>query len=98
MRDNSCLMQQITQKITRSAPKAIQTTQDIGYYALGGPNLCKIYVPCTFEFLISATPYLKTHHLGVSLGGHDGKTSIAGAPGRGVHRASVRPGTTGLRT
>jgi hypothetical protein len=51
-------------KITRSPPTAIQTIQDIGYYALSGPNLSKLYVPCTFEFLISVTPYLQTHHLG----------------------------------
>jgi hypothetical protein len=54
MRDNSCLMQQIT----RSRPKAIQTTQDVGYYTLGGLNLSKLYVPYTFEFLISVTSYL----------------------------------------
>jgi hypothetical protein len=39
-------------------------TQDVGYYTLGGPNLSKLCVPYTFEFLISATPYLQTYHLG----------------------------------
>jgi murein endopeptidase len=46
------------QEITRSLPKAIQITQDIGFYALGCPNLSKLCVPCTFEFLILTTPYL----------------------------------------
>jgi hypothetical protein len=39
------------------------------YYALGGPNLSKLCVSCTFKFLISVTPYLQTGDLGVSLGG-----------------------------
>jgi hypothetical protein len=72
-----------TEEITRSPSKAIQTTQDIGYYALGGPNLSKLYVPCTFEFLVLATPE-------VSLSGHGGKTPTAGTPGKGVHRAFTR--------
>jgi hypothetical protein len=47
------------QNIT-STSKAIQTTiQDVGYYAHRGPNLSKPCVACTFEFLISASPYLK---------------------------------------
>jgi hypothetical protein len=51
-------------------PKAIQTTtQDVGYYAPHGPNLSKFCVPCTFEFLISASPHLKLTTLGISLGG-----------------------------
>jgi hypothetical protein len=46
------------QNIT-STSKAIQTTiQDVGYYAHRGPNLSKPCVPCTFEFLISASPNL----------------------------------------
>jgi hypothetical protein len=62
------------QEITRSPPKAIQTTQDVGYYALSGLNLSKLYVPCTFEFLILAIPYLQLTTSAVSLGGLDGKT------------------------
>jgi hypothetical protein len=50
--------------------KAIQTTtQDVGYYARRGPNLSKFCVPCTFEYLISASPHLKLTTLGISLGG-----------------------------
>jgi hypothetical protein len=30
-------------------------TQDVGYYALDGSNMSKLCVPCTFDFLISAT-------------------------------------------
>jgi hypothetical protein len=53
-----------------STPKAIQTTkQDVGYYAHRGPNLSKPRVACTFEFLISATPYLKLTTSGIPLGG-----------------------------
>jgi hypothetical protein len=53
--------------------KAIHTTtQDVGHYALGGPNLSKLYVPFTFEFLISVTPHLQSTTLGVSLGGLGG--------------------------
>jgi hypothetical protein len=60
---------------TPSPPKALQTIQDVGYYALGGPNMSKLYVPSTFEFLISATPYLqKLTTSGVSLSGRGGKT------------------------
>jgi hypothetical protein len=53
----------ITQEIIRSPLKVIETTQDVGYYALGGTNLSKPCVPYTFEFQISAIPYLQTHHL-----------------------------------
>jgi len=50
--------------------EAIQTTKhDVGYYAHCGPNLSKPCVACTFEFLISASPYLKLTTSGVSLGG-----------------------------
>jgi hypothetical protein len=42
----------------------LQTTQDVEYYTLSSPNLSKPCISCTFEFLISATPYLQTHHLG----------------------------------
>jgi hypothetical protein len=53
-----------------STPKAIQTTiQDVGCYASCGPNLSKLCVPCTFEFLISASPHPKLTTLGISLGG-----------------------------
>jgi hypothetical protein len=49
---------------------AIQTTkQDVGYYAHRGPNLSKPCVACTFEFLISASPYLKLTTSGIPLGG-----------------------------
>jgi hypothetical protein len=41
----------------------------------------KACVTCTFEFLISATPYLQPTTSGVSLGGLDGKTLTASAPG-----------------
>jgi hypothetical protein len=34
----------------------------------------KFRIPCTFEFLISATPYLQPTTLGISLGGLGGKT------------------------
>jgi hypothetical protein len=34
---------------------------------------------CTFNFLISATPYLQTHHLGVSLGDLLGDFSLEGS-------------------
>jgi hypothetical protein len=54
----------------QSTPKAIQTTkQDVGYYAHRGPNLSKPCVACTFEFLISASPYLKLTTSGIPLGG-----------------------------
>jgi hypothetical protein len=43
--------------------------QDIGYDAHRGPNLSKPCVACTFEFLISASPYLKLTTSGISLGG-----------------------------
>jgi hypothetical protein len=77
-------MQQITQEITRSLPKAIQTIQDVGYYALGGPNLSKLCVPYTFEFLILATPYLQTHHLGgIPRWAGGGKTPSGGTRLRG---------------
>jgi hypothetical protein len=76
-------------EITRSPPKAIQNTQDVGYYAPGGPDLSKLFVPCTFEFLILAIPYLETHHLRGILGERGGKTPTAGALGRGVHQAST---------
>jgi hypothetical protein len=36
---------------------------------LCGPNLSKLCVPCTFEFLISASPHPKLTTLGISLGG-----------------------------
>jgi hypothetical protein len=50
--------------------KGIQTTiQDVGYYAPFGRNLSKSCVPCTFEFLISASPHPKLTTLGISLGG-----------------------------
>jgi hypothetical protein len=50
--------------------KGIQTTiQNVGYYAPCGPNLSKPCVPCTFEFLISASPHPKLTTLGISLGG-----------------------------
>jgi hypothetical protein len=53
-----------------STPKAIQTTKrDIGYYAHRGPNLSKPCVACTFEFLISVTPYLKLTTSGIPLDG-----------------------------
>jgi hypothetical protein len=53
-----------------STPKAIQTTKhDVGYYAHRGPNLSKPCVACTFEFLISALPYLKLTTSGIPLGG-----------------------------
>jgi hypothetical protein len=58
-------------KISRSFyTKEIQTAiQDVGYYAPCGPNLSKSCVPCTFEFLISASPHPKLTTLGISLGG-----------------------------
>jgi hypothetical protein len=59
---------------TRSTSKT--TTHDIGYYTLSGPNLSKLYISCTFEFLTSATPYLQLTTSGVSLGGLGGKTPI----------------------
>jgi hypothetical protein len=43
--------------------------QDVGYYAPSGPNLSKLCVPCSFEFLISAFPHPKPTTLGISLGG-----------------------------
>jgi hypothetical protein len=43
--------------------------QDVGCYASCGPNLSKLCVHCTFEFLISASPYPKLTTLGISLGG-----------------------------
>jgi hypothetical protein len=44
-----------------STPKAMQTTtQNVEYYAYCGPNLSKFYIPCIFEFLISATPHLQS--------------------------------------
>jgi hypothetical protein len=53
-----------------STPKGIQITiQDVGCYAPCGPNLSKSCVPCTFEFLISASPHPKLTTLGISLGG-----------------------------
>jgi hypothetical protein len=52
-----------------STQKAIQTIQDVGCYAPCGPNLSKSCVPCTFEFLISASPHPKLTTLGISLGG-----------------------------
>jgi hypothetical protein len=53
-----------------STPKAIQTTiQDVGCYASCGPNLSKLCVPCTFEFLISAFLHPKFTTLGISHGG-----------------------------
>jgi hypothetical protein len=52
-----------------STPKAIQTIQDVGCYALFGPNLSKSCVPCTFEFLISASLHPKLTTMGISLGG-----------------------------
>jgi hypothetical protein len=59
-----------TRSPDHSTPKAIQITiQDVGYYASYGPNLSKFCVPCTFEFLISASPYLKLTTSGISLGG-----------------------------
>jgi hypothetical protein len=57
-----------------STPNAIQTIQDVGYCASCGPNLSKLCVPCTFEFLISASPHPKLTTLGISLGGAAGKT------------------------
>jgi hypothetical protein len=36
---------------------------------LCGPNLSKLCVPCTFEFLISASPHPKLTTLGIPLGG-----------------------------
>jgi hypothetical protein len=51
------IIQGITQKITRSSSKAIQTTQDVGYYSLGGPNLSK---PCVLL-------HLRVPDLGVTL-------------------------------
>jgi hypothetical protein len=57
-----------------STPKAIQTTiQDVGYYAPSGSNLSKFCDPCTFEFLISASPHLKLTTLGISIGGQPEK-------------------------
>jgi hypothetical protein len=55
--------------IDHSTPKAIQTIQDVGYYAPCGPNLSKLCVPCTFEFLISVSPHPKLTTLDISLGG-----------------------------
>jgi hypothetical protein len=53
-----------------STSKGIQTTiQDVGCYAPCSPNLSKSCVPCTFEFLISASPHPKLTTLGISLGG-----------------------------
>jgi hypothetical protein len=52
-----------------STPKAIQTIQDVGCYAPCGPNLSKSCVPCTFEFLISASLHPKLTTVGISLGG-----------------------------
>jgi hypothetical protein len=70
--------------------KAIQTTtQDVGYYAHRSPNLSKLYVPFTFEFPISVTPYLQSTISGISLGKLHGKTLTAGTPGRGAHRRSI---------
>jgi hypothetical protein len=59
------------QTISRSFyTKAIQNTiQDVGCYASCGLNLSKFCVPCTFEFLISASPHPKLTTLGISLGG-----------------------------
>jgi hypothetical protein len=51
-----------------STSKAIQTIQDVGCYAPCGPNQSKSCVPCTFEFLISASPHPKLTTLGISLG------------------------------
>jgi hypothetical protein len=62
----------------------------VGYYARHGSNLCKSYGSCTFEFLISATPYLQIYYLGVYLGRLAGKIPTAGASGRGVHQRSWR--------
>jgi hypothetical protein len=53
-----------------STPKAIQTTkQDVGYYVHRGLNLSKSCVACTFEFQISATPYLKLTTSSIPLSG-----------------------------
>jgi hypothetical protein len=52
----------------------MQITLDVGYYALGSLNLSKSCVSCTFEFLISVTPYLQTHHLRGIPRGHGSKT------------------------
>jgi hypothetical protein len=49
----------------------------------------------TIEFLISTTPYLQTHHLGVSLGGRGGKRPIGSPPhiaDLAFHLAEARPG------
>jgi hypothetical protein len=56
------------------APRVACRCPPVGFDRQHSPNLSKPYVACTFEFLISATPYLQTHHLGVSLGGRSGKT------------------------
>jgi hypothetical protein len=64
--------------------KAIQTTtHDVGYYALGGPNLSKLYVTCTFDTHL----HLTTSE--ISLDGLGSKILTAGVPGRGVHRPST---------
>jgi hypothetical protein len=70
------------QKISRSFYiKGIQTTiQDVGYYAPCGPNLSKSCVPCTFEFLISASPHPKLTTLGISFGGQPVKHRQRHAP------------------
>jgi hypothetical protein len=60
-----------TRSLDHFTPKAIQITiQDVGCYASCGPNLSKLCVPCTFEFLISVSPHPKFTTLGISLGGH----------------------------
>jgi hypothetical protein len=43
--------------------------QDVGYYAPSSPNLSKLCVPCTFEFLISVFTHPKSTTLGIPLGG-----------------------------
>jgi hypothetical protein len=58
-----------TRSLDHSTPKPIQTIQDVGYYASRGLNLSKFCVPCTFEFLISASPHPKLTTLRIPLGG-----------------------------
>jgi hypothetical protein len=83
------------QEIIRSPPKEIQTTQDVGYYAPDGSNPFKLSVPCTFEFSISATPYLQTHHLeSIFFDGRDSKAPTGGL-GLWVLPARSRGGARG---
>jgi hypothetical protein len=83
------------------APKALQTTQDIGYYALGSPNLSKSYVPCTFLASSSSgswrQPTYKITTLGVSLGGRGGKLTTFGKAPNVADLTIIKATTSGLQ-